>query len=165
MKSLSIGAIAGLALLLSLSSFAMSKFDIVDAIRRIAKINDVNETLAISIAEVESGFNPQALRYEPKFKTYSVGLFQIFVPTSRALGFKGSHTDLQQPRINIELGIKHLRICTDRFKDNVARIACCHNAGYAVKESVCRNNVHVKEYVRKVLYTYNKRQNNALALN
>jgi soluble lytic murein transglycosylase-like protein len=162
MKSLSIGAIA---LFLSLSSFAMSKFDIIDAIRKIAKINEVNETLAISIAEVESGFNPQALRYEPKFKTYSVGLFQIFVPTSRALGFRGSHTDLQQPRINIELGIKHLRICTDRFKANVARIACCHNAGFAVKESVCQNNVHVKEYVRKVLYTYNKRQNNALALN
>jgi soluble lytic murein transglycosylase-like protein len=165
MKSFKIGATIVLAFLLSVSSFAMSKFDIIEAIRNIAKINNVNEVLALSIAEVESSFNPKALRYEPKFKTYSVGLFQIFVPTSRTLGFTGTHLELQEPKINIELGIKHLRICTDRFKDNIARIACCHNAGSAVKESVCQNNAHVKEYVRKVLYAYEKRQNDALALN
>lgn len=161
-KSIIVGSSVVLTALFCMSSLAqapvnpsaMSKNDIIDAIRIAAKESEVNPALALAVAEVESGFNPDAKRYEPKFKTWSMGLFQIFVPTARTLGFKGDVKELLRPMQNIELGIRHLQSCTERFKTNVAKIACCHNAGVAVVESVCRNNEGVKDYVGKVLSAY-----------
>jgi soluble lytic murein transglycosylase-like protein len=142
------------SILFAFKAHSAEKISIIEMIRNQAQKNDVNVNLALAIADVESKFNPDAKKFESKFNTYSIGIFQIFIPTSRALGFSGYWQDLFRPKINIELGIKHLRICTERFKENIELIACCHNAGFAVKESVCKNNPNVKEYVSKVLTAY-----------
>ena len=119
-------------------------------IQAIATSYDINPSLMLAFAEVESNFNPKAIRFEPKFKTYSVGLFQIFYPTAQSMGFKGSIKNLMDPEINIAFAAKHIKECKNRFS-SLQTIACCYNAGVAVKTSVCRNNLKVRTYVKKVM--------------
>lgn len=157
--------ITGLCFIFTFNVYSMDKVKIIEMIRNQAEKSNVNPNLALAIADVESKFNPSVKKYEPKFKTYSVGLFQIFIPTSRSLGFMGYWQDLLTPRLNIELGIKHLQICTNRFQENISLIACCHNAGSAVKESVCKNNLNVREYVSKVLIAYRRWEVKKIAYN
>lgn len=121
-----------------------------DEIQKTAEAHGLEPALVLAVAEVESNFNNRALRYEPKFKTYSVGLFQLFYPTAKAMGFKGSVQELMNPSVNTRLGVLHLKQCSDRFSAP-EKIVCCHNAGIAVKESACVNNSRISAYVKKVL--------------
>jgi soluble lytic murein transglycosylase-like protein len=115
-----------------------------------AKQRGLDPALVMAFAEVESDFNPKAIRFEPKFQTYSVGMFQLFYPTAKMLGFKGTIKGLMDPKVNTELALIHIKQCTDRF-ESVSYIACCYNAGVAVKTSVCQNNEGVKNYIQKIL--------------
>ena len=129
---------------------------IIKKISDTAPAYNIDPNIALAIAEVESGFNPNVSLHEPKFKTYSIGLFQMFIPTARAYGFKGSVQKLKDPQTNIRLGLIHLSKCVERFGQDVKKIACCHNAGTAVKEKVCINNRGVKDYIRKVVKSYDR---------
>jgi len=124
-------------------------------IRAVALDHGVNPALVLAFAEIESNFNPTAIRFEPKFKTYSVGLFQIFYPTARNMGFRGSIQNLMDPKVNTHLAVKHIKECAERFS-SYASIACCYNAGVAVKTSVCKNNKKVRTYITKVLTSQKK---------
>ena len=114
----------------------------------------VDPALALAIVRVESSFNPAVVRFEPRFNTYSAGLFQVFLPTAKSLGFNGSLKELLTPGVNIFYGLKYLKLCRDRFGNNIELNACCYNAGVAVRESVCVNNVGVREYVAGVVNAY-----------
>ena len=124
-----------------------------DEIKKTAQAHGLEPALVLAVAEVESNFNHKALRYEPKFKTYSVGLFQLFYPTARSMGFKGTVEELMNPSVNTRLGVLHLKKCAERF-DDPEHIICCHNAGFAVKVSACTNNSHIRAYVKKVTNSY-----------
>lgn len=132
--------------------------DIINSIIVAATNAHINTDLALAIAEHESDFNPKAMTYEPKYKTYSIGLFQMLLPTARSMGFRGPMKELQRPEINIPLGIQHLSECTDRFGESLNEIACCHNAGMAVKPSVCKRK-SVKEYINQVMIVYRSWKN------
>lgn len=119
-------------------------------IRSFAESKGVEPALVLAFAQVESDFNPKAIRFEEKFKTYSVGMFQLFYPTAKALGFKGTLNGLMDPKVNAELAVTHIKMCLNRFT-TPDYVACCYNAGVAVKTSVCQNNAHVKTYVNKIL--------------
>lgn len=121
-----------------------------EEIQKTALANGLDPALVMAVVEVESNFNHKALRYEPKFKTYSVGLFQLFYPTARSMGFKGTVQELMNPSINTRFGIAHLKQCAERFSEP-EQIACCHNAGVAVKVTACSKNDRIKEYVKKVI--------------
>jgi soluble lytic murein transglycosylase-like protein len=127
----------------------------VEYIQKAATSYQVSPSLMLAFAEIESNFNPNAIRFEPKFKTYSVGLFQIFYPTARSMGFKGNIKKLMSPEINTKFAAKHIKECTIRFS-SLPAIACCYNAGTAVKSSVCRNNLKVRAYVNKVMSSQKK---------
>ena len=129
---------------------------IIKKISDTAPAYNVNTELALAIAEVESSFNPNVSLFEPKFNTYSIGLFQMFIPTARTYGFKGSAQKLKDPDVNIRLGLVHLNKCVSRFGQDVGMVACCHNAGEYVEKSVCRNNRGVKDYMRKVVNSYDR---------
>lgn len=133
-----------------------SREEIIQKISSAAIAYNIDQNIALAIAEVESNFNPNVELYEPKFKTFSVGLFQMFLPTARSYGFSGTKQSLKNPNTNIRLGMLHLTKCSERFDGNVSRIACCHNAGIAVDEKKCLNNKGVKEYIQKVLSKYEK---------
>jgi len=133
-----------------------SRSSIIQKITDAASAYNIDPELALAIAEVESSFNPNVSLYEPKFKTYSIGLFQLFIPTARAYGFKGNAQKLKDPQVNIRLGLVHLNKCVERFGQVVEMVACCHNAGVYVEESVCLNNRGVKDYIRKVVNSYDR---------
>ena len=133
-----------------------SRDDIIQKISNTASAYNIDPETALANAEVESNFNPNVSLYEPKFNTYSIGLFQMFLPTARAYGFKGTLQKLKDPHTNIRLGLMHLNKCVTRFGQDVKKIACCHNAGIAVKEKVCVNNQGVINYTRKVVDSYNR---------
>jgi soluble lytic murein transglycosylase-like protein len=137
--------------LLTFPAFGNEKEAIIELIKISASNAGVDQATALAIVEQESHFHPEAIRKEPKFKTYSVGLFQMFVPTARAMGFKGTVKQLQEPVANIKLGIKHLQQCTARFGNNPKLVACCHNAGTNVKVSFCKNYAWTARYVKEVL--------------
>lgn len=140
----------------------MMKYSVNSIQKRIsdaASTYNIDPDLALAIAEVESSFNPNVQRLEPKFHTWSVGLFQMFIPTARAYGFRGTMQQLKEPRTNIHFGMIHLSKCVDRFGQQlVEMVACCHNAGVGVKDSVCINNPSVKDYIRKVVESYDRRK-------
>jgi soluble lytic murein transglycosylase-like protein len=149
-----------LALIGLLISLPVKAFGWVENIRTSALMNGVDPSLVLAFAEVESNFNPKALRFEPKFKTYSVGLFQIFYPTAKTMGFRGTVQNLMDPKKNTEIAIKHIKACAERFS-TYSNIACCYNAGASVKISVCKNNKKIKTYVQKVLESQKKWQTKA----
>lgn len=127
------------------------KEDLVELIKIHANEAGVDQATALAIVEQESNFRPNVKRFEPKFKTYSVGLFQMFYPTARSMGFKGSVKQLQDVQTNIKLGIEHLKACTERFGKNHKLVVCCHNAGVAVEVSFCRNYAWTARYVKEVM--------------
>jgi len=139
--------------LLSSTAFADTvKDSLVEYIQVSATSAGVDPATALAIVEQESSFNPKVKpRWEPKYKTYSVGLFQMFYPTAIDMGFRGTIKQLQNPIVNIKLGIGHLKACTTRFGNSPKLVACCHNAGVAVKVSFCKNYAWTATYVKEVL--------------
>ena len=138
--------------LLSLQASA-DKLDarLVEYIRASAAASGVDPATALAIVEQESSFNPKAIRPEPRHHTFSMGLFQMFVPTARIMGLKGPIKQLLDVKINTKLGLEHLKACTDRFGKDTALVVCCHNAGTAVKVPFCKSYAWTARYVKDVL--------------
>ncbi len=141
----------------------------------------IKKLLLKAVAEVESGFNQTAYRYEPGFfKKYladkpewkdqdpavvsaSYGLFQLMWTTAASLGFKGTQEDLWNPVINIELGAKLLRVLIDKVRKRAAwtdsrlwdiEIAlACYNGG-AFGNPDEKGNLRNQRYVDRVLDAY-----------
>jgi soluble lytic murein transglycosylase-like protein len=98
---------------------------------------------------------PWKERPEPKKHSISVGLFQMFLPTARDMGFTGDVEQLKDTDTNVNLGVQYLAKCSVRFH-NVRGIACCHNAGVNTRRSVCQNDSWVVHYENKVEKAYRK---------
>jgi soluble lytic murein transglycosylase-like protein len=143
----------------------------------------IKKLLLKAVAEVESGFNQTAYRYEPGFwKKYlegkpewkdrdpsevsaSYGLFQLMYTTATMLGFSGKGEDLYNPVINIELGAKLLRVLIDKVRKRQAwgtsrlwdiEIAlACYNGG-TVGNPDEKGNLRNQRYVDRVLEAYGR---------
>jgi soluble lytic murein transglycosylase-like protein len=127
-----------------------------DKIVETAKQHNVDYNLALAFAEVESRFNPKASRYEPKLKTRTIGLFQILLQTARVVGFKGTASELYDTDTNILYGIKYLAKCQNLYGKSPKQIVCCYNGGWAVTDSVCRNDPNIKQYGSLVMTAIKK---------
>lgn len=136
-----------------------TKADFQHAIYRFARKNKMNPAIALAVAQEESTWNPDKERPEPKGNTFSVGLFQMYMPTAKDMGFKGSKEGLKNPDINIRLGVEHLAKCQRKYGNDVRRVACCHNAGIHIRDSVCRNDGWVIHYENKVERSYKEFKN------
>lgn len=124
---------------------------IVELITVTARSEGVDPALAVAIAEQESSLVPNKERFEKRYNTYSVGLFQMFIPTAKDMGFKGSKEELKTPTTNIKLGIAHLKSCTSRFGSDARLVACCHNAGKYVKVKFCSSYAWTARYAAEVV--------------
>jgi len=133
------------------------KADFQHAIYKYSKKSRLNSGIALSVAEVESSWNPKKERQEKKGNTVSVGLFQMYYPTAQEYGYKGTPDGLKNPDVNIKLGVKHLARCQAKYGADVRRVACCHNAGIHIRDSVCVNDpwvIHYENKVEKAFQTY-----------
>ena len=104
----------------------------------------VHPALLKAIVEVESGFDPNAVRDEGNGRL-SIGLGQILWPdTAQALGFPGPAERLQDPWVNLNLSAQLLRELMDRF-GTVPHAISHYNCGRCPVD---------REYTRKVLALY-----------
>lgn len=122
------------------------KEQIIDQIVQTARANGVKPQEALAIAQIESGFHPRVSRWEPKLHTYSLGLFQLLIPTARAMGFEGKNKELLKPDINIPMGIQYISMCYQVNKISTLDLACCYQAGLYASEKVCHQNQMVRKY-------------------
>lgn len=121
---------------------------IYEMIIRISEEYDVNPALAMAVAEIESNFDQTAYRYEPRLNTASVGIFQVLYTTAQTeFGFKGTVRDLQDPRLNIRLGVRYIKRCA---AESAFELACCYQAGFYASERYCAQNQSILDYATKL---------------
>ena len=90
-----------------------------DTIQRVAQKYGVDPKLVSAVAEVESGFNPNAVS-----SAGAVGIMQLMPETAASLGV--NPYDAQQ---NIEGGTRYLRQLMDAFPGDLRRAVAAYNAG------------------------------------
>lgn len=139
-------------LFIPLSSFASDPWSqdrIIQTIVATAHKHHVSPALALAVAEIESSFNPQALRWEDHLETASVGLFQVLHSTAKIeFGFKGSIEALKNPSTNISYGVRYLKKCGS--EDDLMYVACCYQAGFGADPVFCATHKGVQNYRRKL---------------
>ena len=91
-----------------------------DKIRTKAQAYGIDESLALAVAELESGFDPYA-----GSKKGAKGIFQLMDKTAESLGVNNSY-DVEQ---NIDGGLKYLRQLLDKENNDVKRALIAYNAG------------------------------------
>ena len=82
----------------------MPKEKVRELVRKEAKAQGVPTSLALAVAQVESGFNPLA-----KSNVGAMGEMQVMPATARALGFDGQDVALLDAAVNVPLGVKYLK--------------------------------------------------------
>jgi soluble lytic murein transglycosylase-like protein len=108
--------------------------------------------LACAVAHHESGWSMWAMRYEPAFYSHyiqplvntnqvrtateataratSYGLFQCMGQTAREAGFAGKYlTQLCDPDVGVEYGIKKLKQCLDKNSGDERAALLSYNGG------------------------------------
>jgi len=140
----------------------------------------VDETLALSIARIESGYNAYAIRYEPNFRyslaieTYakqnilsydtekalqsmSIGPMQVMGLIIREQGYKGNLAEvIANPKLGIKYGLMKLKSLCNRY-ENEDHVISAYNAGSVRKINGKFSN---QAYVDKMKVHLNKLRNN-----
>lgn len=140
-------------------------------VEKVCKDLNLDDKLLKAIVEVESSWNPMAIRYEPAFlyqsrptywasllgitattesmlQRFSWGLGQIMGATARSLGMKGPIQTLSSPDTGSLWSAVYLKKICQKYDNLNDRIAA-YNAGSAAKNEngLYRN----QQYVYKVL--------------
>ena len=116
-------------------------------IQKYSRLHGVDPHLVRALVRHESGFNPQAV--SPKG---AKGLMQLMPGTAALMGV----TNPFDPDQNIRGGVGYLRLCLDRFNQNVPLAVAAYNAG---PEAVTRYRgippySETQVFVQNVLGTY-----------
>jgi soluble lytic murein transglycosylase-like protein len=76
----------------------------------------------MAFCEIESGFDENAYRYEPRLGEGSYGLTQVLLGTARQCGWRGSDpAELYDPETNLRTGMRYMRWIWDFLKLRLAR--------------------------------------------
>lgn len=147
-------------LLLHRYSRALKKKDAIEFDHLIAaacKRYDVEFALVKAVIKAESAFNPTAIS-----RAGARGLMQLMPDTAAQHGV----ADTEDPRSNIEGGVRHLRLLLNRFQGDLALALAAYNAG---PETVDRYSgippyEETQNYVQRVLqYRESYRQRGAIS--
>lgn len=156
----------------------MKKEYLMDIVKTECKFLGFNDVALIyAIIETESGWNPYAVRYEPNWRylieipdkmlnalgitrdtekqlqKFSWGLMQVMGSVARELNFTGLLTELVNPRINVNLGVRHFKRFLGKYK-NLEDAIASYNAGSPRKRE---DGKYInQQYVDKVLANYKK---------
>lgn len=119
--------------------------DIVNLIITYSLLLGVDPNVALSVAKVESNFNPNVIGRHGE-----IGLFQI-LPEYSGYSRKG----LFNPRINVMAGINRIKEVQEqcRFKDDLQYLIC-YNMGYERAKKV--KHPSRNKYFLKVKYEHQK---------
>jgi soluble lytic murein transglycosylase-like protein len=112
-----------------------------------AQRHEIDARIVQAVIQVESAYNPQAR--SPKG---ALGLMQLMPATAVRLGAKPT-SDLFDPALNIELGVRYLRLLGNLFDGRLDLVLAAYNAG---EGAVMRHGMRVppypetQAYVRKI---------------
>jgi len=109
--------------------------------------------LLSSICFIESRHEPKTLVENDKGSP-SFGICQIKEATARGLGFKGTKTQLLQPKTNIIYAAKYLRHQLDRYHFDIIKAVAAYNAGSHRADT--HGQPKNKHYVQKVLLAWSE---------
>ena len=111
--------------------------------------------LLSALCFVESSHNVAALVMDDN-GTPSVGVCQVKLATARTLGFKGTETQLRNPKVNVRLAGKYLAKQIRRYDYNLYKGVAAYNSGtWRMSTTGYARNSH---YVVKVLNSWAERQ-------
>jgi soluble lytic murein transglycosylase-like protein len=118
-----------------------------DRLRAVARELGLAPRLALSMAQVESGFNHKAV--SPRG---AIGVLQV-MPSLASEHFEVDPEMLFDPEINIRVGLLHMKYLLERFDDNIDLSLAAYNAG--VRRVIVAGYkvppiTETREYVRKV---------------
>ncbi|MCB6184452.1 transglycosylase SLT domain-containing protein [Leeia sp. TBRC 13508] len=124
---------------------------IVEMVQQVARWNDVDPRLALSIVSVESNFNVQATS-----NANAQGLMQLIPATAERFNVRNAYNASQ----NVKGGVRYLRWLLDRYNGNVELVAAAYNAGEGAvdKYKGVPPYKETQDYVAKVLRYYPKSQ-------
>lgn len=88
---------------------------------------------ALRIAQIESGYNPNARGAAGEY-----GVFQLKCATARGLGYRGGCGGLLNASTNVNFGLKHLSLAVRSAHGNLRMAASKHNGGLGTKRIVRR---------------------------
>lgn len=131
---------------------------------------NIEPALIAAVIETESSGNPVAVRQEPALKDYSVGLMQVLAGTAAfvkskypQIAYSGNPQQLNDPKINIEVGTAYLRYQLDRYTKApvikpITDMIAAYNAGTARRNHPSdfvyvnsKGSAIVQQYVDKVV--------------
>lgn len=131
---------------------------------------NIEPALIAAVIETESSGNPLAIRQEPALKDYSVGLMQVLTGTAAfvkskypQIAYSGNPQQLNDPKINIEVGTAYLRYQLDRYTKTpvikpISDMIAAYNAGTARRNFPSdfvyvnsKGSTIVQQYVDKVV--------------
>ena len=93
---------------------------------------------ALRIAQIESGYNPNARGAAGEY-----GVYQLKCATAKGLGYRGGCGGLLNASTNVNYGLKHLSLAVHASHGNLHLAASMHNGGLGTRHIV-------KRYVRMV---------------
>ena len=99
---------------------------------QIAASEGVPAELVKAQAEAESGWNPQAYRFEPKLGEASYGLLQVLESTARNIGALAPGEDpraLFDPARGLKAGARYIKLQLSGTGGDWAKAAAAYNAG------------------------------------
>ena len=131
----------------TVSDFAYSRIVI-----PLARKHGVDWKLVAAVIQAESGFDPRAVSAKG-----AIGLMQV-MPNTAAL-YEVKESELYNPRKNIEAGVKHLRMLTDRYNGDLEKVIAAYNSGEG-KVDLYQGippYQQTRSFVRKVLTQYHAR--------
>lgn len=131
----------------SWSSSSPGDFQVAAMIRKYAQEHGVDPGLVRLVVQKESGFNTQAV--SPKG---AMGLMQLMPGTASLLGVQ----DPFDPEQNIAGGVRYLKLCLQRFNNNLCLALAAYNAG---PENVARYQglppfAETQNYVASIMREY-----------
>jgi hypothetical protein len=106
----------------------------------------------LAIIEIESAFDPDAVRYEAHLDDSSIGLMQVLTSTAADRGYQGPPSGLFDAEVNVRLGMRHMKWTFDYLARRLGRAPTIdewiggYNAGVG---NVVRNGWWNAGYVQK----------------
>lgn len=88
---------------------------------------------ALRIAQIESGYNPNARGAAGEY-----GVYQLKCATAKGLGYRGGCGGLLNASTNVNFGLKHLSLAVRASHGNLHMAASMHNGGLGTRHIVKR---------------------------
>lgn len=99
-----------------------------DLIAENSRLYGIPESWIRAVITVESSWNPNAFRAEPRISDASYGLMQLLSRTAGGLGYSGAPQGLLDPATNIALGTKYLAQLRQSYGE-FKRVISAYNSG------------------------------------